>query len=210
MRCTSCQRPIAAGAEAQKMIIEYAQTDGSLKLFGFGMPDGVISAAKGAMVRGWHSKCFWVAKKREAKGDAVTGRVVPSGITGYTVDTAVFDESQVHLHARIGRLRLLAESMGKGVGDPQVTEAFNAQERGGVYPHTHRYRLETYQLIAHLEYAHGITDQNLFASNGGLAEKHIELHAQQALEVTRASREADEEADPASRDWRPQFTAEIE
>lgn len=210
VRCTSCQRPIAAGAEAQKMIVEYVQTDGSLKLFGLGMSDGTIANATGAMVRGWHSKCFHVARKREAKGDRVSGRVVTSGITGYNIDTAIGDEAQLHMSARLARLRELAESMGKGVGDPQVTEAFNAQERGGTYAHTHHYRLDTYQLIAHLEYAHGIKDQHLMGSGGGLRDFHIELHAKEAIEIVRASREADGEADPDTRDWRPQLTAEIE
>lgn len=192
------------------MIIEYRQSDGTSKWFGYMMPDGPINTATGQMVRGFHSKCFWIAKKREAKGDAVTGRVVSSGITGYNVDTAFLDETHVQLTAKIARLRELAESMGKGVGDAQVTEAFNAQERGGPYSHTHHYRLDTYQLIAHLEYAHGIRDQSLLGSSGGLGEAHILLHAQDAAKDIHAHRQADGEADQQTRDWRDQFTAEID
>lgn len=192
------------------MVVEYRRSDGTLKLHGYMMPDGPISTATGALVRGWHHKCFWIAKKREAKGDAVTGRVAGGGITGYNIDTAIADESLTHMKAKVERLRELAESMGKGVGDPQVTEAFNAVERGGPYPHSHHYRLDTYQLIAHLEYAHGVADQSLLGSTGGLREAHIGLHARQAADQISALREADGEADPATRDWRPQFTAELE
>lgn len=202
LRCCVCLRNIAAGAEAQKMIIEYQQADGGLKLFGFEMPDGPITGATGAMVRAWHAKHFWMAKKREAKGDAVTGRVVPSGITGYTgIDT----EAQAHLHEKIDRMRELADAMGKGVGDPQVTEAFNAQERGGPYPHVHHYRLDTYQLMAHLVYAHGELDRT-----ADMRERHVSLHAQTAASDIRALRKLDGETEQTVRDWRPQFTAEIE
>lgn len=207
MRCTSCHRNIAAGAEAAKMIVEYRQTDGSTSLNGYMMPDGPITAATGAMLRGWHSKCYWISKKREAKGDAVTGRVVQTGITGYS---AMTDESHLHMTAKLDRLRTLAESMGRGVGDAQVTEAFNASERGGPYTHQHQHRLDVYQLIAHLEYAHDIRDQNLLSSQGGLLDLHIRLHAQQVQADIRAWRQADGEDEQTIRDWRTQYTAEIE
>lgn len=174
MRCTSCHRNVAAGVEAQKMIIEYRQADGALKLFGYMMSDGPIASATGAMVRGWHHKCYWIAKKREARGDAVTGRVVPGTPTAYTTDT--FAADVVQMTAKVGRMRELAEAMGKGVGDAQVTEAFNAAERGGPYRHEHHYRLETYQLIAHLEYAHGLRDVRLLRTSSALQDHHISLH----------------------------------
>lgn len=199
-------RNIAAGAEAQKMVVEYQQPDGSVKVFGYMMPDGPLDKATGAMIRGRHSRCFWAAKKREAKGDLVAGRVVPSGITGYnTID----DEAQAQLHDKIEKIRTLAESMGKGVGDPQVTEAFNAQERGGPYPHVHHFRLDTYQLMAHMIYAHGF-DENGVLRADRLADKHVKVHARTALDDIRALRQADGEAEQTTRDWRPQFTAELE
>lgn len=177
MRCTSCLRNVAAGVEAQKMIVEYRQADGGLKLYGYMMSDGPLSAATGAMVRGWHFKCFWIAKKREARGDAVTGRVVAAGLTGYNIDKAIQDETLIHMTAKVNRLRELAESMGKGVGDPQVTEAFNAQEHSGPYSHHHDFRLENYQLVAHLEYAHGLHDVRLLVTTAALNDQHTELHA---------------------------------
>lgn len=191
------------------MVVEYQQADGSTSLNGYMMPDGPIAAATGAMLRGWHSRCYWIAKKREAKGDAVTGRVVSGGPTGYNIDKFVQDQ-QVHLKARLDRLRALAESMGRGVGDAQVTEAFNASERGGPYTHQHQHRLEVYQLIAHLEYAHGIKDQSLLSSQGGLLDLHIRVHAQQVQADIRAWRQADGEDEQVIRDWRTQYTAEIE
>lgn len=210
MRCTSCLRNIAAGAEAQKMVVEYQQADGRTTLHGYMMPDGPIATAPGAMVRGWHSRCYWVAKKREARGDAVTGRVVPGGPTGYTIEAFIEHDDQVQHKAKIERLRVLAESMCKGVGDPQVTEAFNAQERGGPYEHQHHHRLDTYQLIAHLEYAHGIKDQSLLGSQGAMQEQHFQLHARQANNEILARRDADGETERIIRDWRPQHTVEIE
>jgi hypothetical protein len=184
VRCTSCHRNVAAGVEAQKMIVEYRQSDGSLKLFGYMMGDGPITAATGAMVRGWHHKCYWIQKKREARGDAVSGRVVPGTPSAYT---ETFADDVVKMSAKLDRLRTLAESMGKGVGDAQVTEAFNAAERGGPYPHGHGLRYDTYQLVAHLEYAHGVSDVRLLRTSAALHEQHAELHSRltQPIQVDR-------------------------
>lgn len=223
MRCASCQRNIAAGAEAQKMVIEYRQSDGSIQIRGYQMPDGPLKGATGAMERGHHSKCWWAAKKREAKGDAVTGRILPGGPTGYDVDQLVLtredlaalgltleqarERSTVQLSAKVDRLRQLAETIGKGVGDVQVQEAFAAQEHGGPYAHQHHHRLDLYQLMAHLEYAHGVRDLTLLQTPGALSAQHIALHAQARVALDRSN---DGEPEPQTRDWRTQFSAEIE
>lgn len=69
MKCHQCKRNIAAGAEAQKMIVEYRQPDDTLLIFGFLMPAGPKTAATGQLVRGWHHKCWHIVRKREARGD---------------------------------------------------------------------------------------------------------------------------------------------
>lgn len=224
MRCTSCKQNIAAGVEAQKMIVEYQQAAGTTKLFGYMMADGPISAATGAMLRGWHHKCYWIAKKREARGNAVTGRVVAGSPTGYDIGQLVLskddmaalgitpdearERSTIHLSARVGHLRDVAEQIGKGVGDPQVQEAFAAAEHGGPYAHHHAHRLDTYQLVAHLEYAHGVTDLRLLGSSTALQDFHAELHAKAALERIQARR-GDDEPESRTTDWREQHTTEI-
>jgi len=226
MRCTSCQRNIAAGVEAQKMIVEYRQTDGTSKLFGYMMSDGPLTAAAGQMVRGYHHKCYWIAKKREARGHEVTGRVVAGTPTGYNIDQMVLskddldilgitpaqarERSTVQLSAQLSRLREIAERVGKGVGDPQVQEAFAADERGGPYAHQHHHRLDTYQLIAHLEYAHGLRDLKLLRNNSPIQDQHAEMHAKEALRAIQRDRAADDEQEPQTTDWREQFTASIE
>lgn len=201
------------------MIVEYQQADGGTTLHGYMMPDGPISAATGAMLRGWHSKCYWVAKKREAKGDAVTGRVVAGGPTGYDINEYVLnrddlqalgitpeqarERSTVVLSARVALLREVAERLGKSIGDPQVQEAFLAAEHGGPYPHTHEHRLENYQLIAHVQYAHHY-DGNAWM-DGDIRLHHMEMHAsERQARITAARPEQD-----TSSDWREQFTAEL-
>lgn len=226
MRCCSCQRNIAAGAEAQKMIVEYQQPDGSSKIFGFGMTDGPMAKATGRMFRGWHHLCYHVARKRAARGDAVTGRVLANTPTAYDIDQLVMskddldalgltqdqarDRGTLFLSTKLNRLREIAAGVGKGVGDPTVQEAFAADEHGGPYAHQHTHRLEMYQLIAHLEYAHGITDAKLLHSHGGLNDLHGELHVSRTQHDIRARREAEGEPEPRPRDWRTQYSAELD
>lgn len=226
MRCCSCQRNIAAGVEAQKMIVQYMLGDGTTRFYGFMMSDGALSSARGRMVKGWHHKCFHVERKRAARGDEVTGRVVAGTPTGYEISDLVLTKddlaalgiteaearsrSTLHLSASLTVLRTLAEQMGKGVGDASVQEAFQAAERGSPYAHQHHHRLETYQLIAHLEYAHGLADIRLLRTPTGLQDQHAELHARSALEAIRADRVADDEPEPRTTDWRTQHTADIE
>lgn len=225
MRCCSCQRNIAAGAEAQKMIVEYQQSDGSSRIFGFGMTDGAITQATGRMVKGWHHKCYHVARKRAARGDAVTGRVLADTPTAYNIRQFVMSKDDLdalgltveqarergtlYLSTKLNRLREIAASIGKGVGDPTVQEAFAADEHGGPYAHQHTHRLEMYQLIAHLEYAHGITDAKLLHSHGGLIDLHGELHVSRTQHDIRARRLDEAEPEPQIRDWRTHDTAEL-
>lgn len=207
------------------MIVDYRQADGSIKVFGYMMSDGPIATATGQMIRGRHHKCWWIAKKREARGDAVTGRVVAGAPTGYDISQAALSkddladlgitaeqarERSTALSARVSRLRQIADRVGKGVGDPQVQEAFAADVHGGPYPHHHEHRLETYQLIAHLQYAHGVDDLRLLQTRVALHDRHAELHAQAAAELIRADRVTDGEPEPRTTDWREQHTAEIE
>lgn len=188
MRCHECHRNIAAGVEAQKMVVEYQQPDGSTRIHGLGMPDGPLTTTTGRMVRGSHSKCWWIAKKREAKGDEVTGRVLRGTPTAYEIADMVLnrdeaaalgltpeqarERSTVQLSRRLNGLRAIADRLSKGVGDPMVQEAYLAEERGGPYPHEHHHRLDTYQLLAHLEYAHGVKPES------EVHRLHLALHHQ--------------------------------
>lgn len=207
------------------MVVEYKQVDGSIKVCGYMMPDGPIWSATGQMVRGWHSKCYWIAKKREARGDAVTGRVVAGSPTGYDIDQLVLsredfaalgitqdearERSTVQLSRRLARLREVAATVGKGVGDPTVHEAFAADEHGGPYTHQHHHRLDDYQLVAHLHYAHGLAEIKFTGDRRNVQDQHAELHARQNLNTIQQDRSADNEGEPVTRDWRQQFTAEL-
>lgn len=208
------------------MVVEYRQADGSSTLNGYMMSDGPLSAATGQMVRGWHFKCFHVARKREARGNAVTGRVVADSPTAYDIDQLVLTKDDLsalgiteelarergtgYLSARLGRLRALAGSLGLGVGDARVQEAFMAFEHGGPYAHQHHHRLEMYQLIAHLGYAHGVAEVRV-SQHEPIHDQHAELHAQSALAGVRRVRLADEDfQEPRTTDWRTQYVVDIE
>lgn len=207
------------------MIVEYRQADGAIKVFGYMMTDGPISKATGQMVRGFHHKCFWIAKKREARGGAVTGRVVAGGPTGYEIDQMALGKDDLvglgitheqalqrgtgQLSARLATLRSIAEAMGKGVGDAQVQEAYAAGEHGGgPYSHQHHHRLETYQLVAHLELAHGVGSE-IGASARDLQDQHLNLHAQAALDQLVQQRQEDGDLELPVRDWRDQHSVEL-
>lgn len=218
MKCDSCHRNIAAGVAAAKMIIEYLQPDGSIKTFGYMMPDGRLSQATGRILRGYHSKCWWIKTKRAARGDLAT---VPSGYDieqilpssaeiealGLTTEQAIARGAQLSAH--VEQLHTIARQVGLPVGDPTVTEAYQAHQRGGPYPHTHTTTLDAYQLRAHLRYAHGreLTDRH---DAGPWREVHNELHARQALAATEAVRHADPgHVDDTATDWRTQTVADV-
>lgn len=225
MRCSHCKSPVAAGAEARKMIVEYSQPDGSTRIFGYQMADGPLSAATGQILRGWHHKCYHVVRKREARGDAVTGRTVGGGWSGYDIGAVVITRDEAaalgidpehpcastrFLSTRLDTLRAISREVGKPVGDPYVTEAFRAAEAGGPYPHAHQFRLEPYHLQAHMKHAHGVSDTPT-GYGGTWLGFHTELHARAANGQVRADRRDDPgHAEPAERDWRVQTTADLD
>lgn len=204
MRCCNCKRPIAAGAEAQKMIVEYVQGDGTVKVFGYLMADGPLSAATGQLKAGWHHKCFHIVRKREARGDALTGRVITTGIDVTGAGSGASTEAE-QLGERVERIRALAQRIGKPVGDPEVIEALLAEERGRPYQHTHAMPLDTYQLLAHLRYAHD--------HHGPIEDAktlHFQFHAVTALADTALARAADAgHREPTERDWRDQHVIDL-
>ncbi len=218
MKCAHCKRAIAAGVEARKMIVEYTQADGSVKTYGYLMPDGPLTAATGRISRGWHCKCYHLVRKRSARGNAVTGRTLGGAVpTAYEVSDLVRNRDQldptiqdqhrgtVGVTERLDAARAFARTLGRGVGDPVVREAFLAHEHGGPYPHTHDMALDPAQLKAHLIYAHGRA-----VGGQGLAEHNNELHAAAALADTLAAREADPgHTGIPLKDWRTQTTVDI-
>jgi hypothetical protein len=216
VKCNVCKNNIPAGAAATKMIVEYAQPDGRTLIFGYMMPDGPLTAATGRILRGWHGKCYWAARKREARGDAVTGRILIGGPTAYELSALVHprDEtdnpdnpvlSTAFISERLQNLRTLARRIGKGVGDATVLEAFWAQEHNGPYPHTHHLPLDAYQLHAHLRYAHGTTDYVTTRTT------HDLLHARMSQQQVDATRAADPTYAPtAESDWRSQVVEDVE
>lgn len=211
MKCCVCKRNIAAGVEAQKMIVEYLQADDTTKIFGFMMDDGPLSQATGRIKRGWHHKCYHAARKRAARGDAVTGKVLAGGPSAYEMHALGIDPADAGLidtreySRRLDRLHQVAADIGKAVGDLTVLEAFWGREFGVGYQHGHDYRLEMYQLRAHLKYAHG-HEPTLGVST---AREHDRLHVAMQQQAIAKSRAADEEPEPPTRDWRDQLTADI-
>lgn len=184
------------------MICTYTQADGSVKTYGHQMPDGPITAATGRLTKGWHNKCWHAARKREARGDLAHGRVLGTGVlpTGSTAD----GHDPRLLSQRLTELNDIAAEVGKPVGDPTVSEAYRARQHGGPYPHAHTMPLDTYQLRAHLLYAHGI-DPDV---PGGSRDAHVEAHARQAVAAIFGHRTGDPA--PAETDWRDQVAVEVE
>lgn len=205
MKCSICKGNIAAGAEAQKMIVEYVQPNGSIKVFGYMMTDGPLSASTGQLLRAYHHKHYHAARKRDAKGDAAVPTV------GFTDDLG----DDTRLRAHIAALAAVAADIGKPVGDPHVTEAYKAKQQGGPYRHDHQFRLPVYQLLAHLEYAHGFTPHREAVRHcdgrpQSAAAVHDELHARMTLEATQTARADDPgHIEPPERDWRDQIVADI-
>jgi hypothetical protein len=211
--------------EAAKMVVEYQQVDGSTQLFGLSAPGGPLSGATGQILRGWHSRCYHAARKREARGDAVTGRVLTGAPTSYQIGGMVLTKEDLDLLGltedearerstgflgdRLQRLRDVAHRVGKAVGDPGVMEAFRAEEHGGPYDHSHNLPMDAYQLREHIRYAHGVDFQALGLVL--LPRYHHELHAAARLEKTRALRDADPgHQPPTEQDWRQQLATDIE
>jgi len=226
IRCYVCKNNIAAGAAATKMIVEYAQPDSTVKIFGYMMPDGPLSKATGRMVRGYHHKCFWVIRKREARGDAVTGRVLYGVPTAYEIGALVLSREEfealgltadqarqqgtAYLTERLDKLRTIARRIGKGVGDATVLEAYWADTHAGPYPHKHHLPLEIYQLRAHLTYAHGL-DAAAVHNRDGIRGVHDALHTAAVMAEIEMARETDPGYQaPGESDWREQVVEDVE
>lgn len=225
MKCNVCKRNIASGAEAQKMIVEYTQSDDTVAVFGYQMPHGPLTAATGRLLRGYHHKCFWLIRKREHRsGDAVNGRSLTGVPTAYEIgdlvitrdeadalgltDEQVRARSTSYLTDRLTALRELARELGKGVGDPEVFEAYQAQLHGGPYPHTHHLPLDLYQLRLHLDWAHDAETVHLTPPQ--LHALHGQLHATAAQQAAQAERDSDPgHVEPAERDWRVQHVIDL-
>jgi hypothetical protein len=203
------------------MIVEYSQPDGSTQFFGYMMSDGPLTKATGRILRARHHKCYHIARKREARGNAVTGRVVAGTPTAYQIEDSMLSDAErdalgidhtdeaflspEQLRDRLAVLHEIAHNLGKAVGDPWVLEAFWAHENHGPYEHGHSFRLEPYQLMGHLHFAHGVGTEGHY----NWAKKHEELHAQAHARVIERIRGAEKENRRAPRDWREQFTAEL-
>jgi len=210
VKCDSCHRSIASGVDARKMICEYQQRDGTAKVFGYMMPAGPLIEATGRLARGWHHKCWHIVRKRSAKGDAVTGRVLPAIPTAYEIATGEGVERVAALREAVADMQALAREVGKPVGDPHVHEAHQAKLHGGPYEHTHTMRLDSYQLLGHLTYAHGTNRTASGRSKLPLHEEHDQLHAQAAQRRTELARTEDPGyAEPIEHDWREQRVAEL-
>jgi hypothetical protein len=67
MRCADCRRVIAPGEQARRRAEYRLQGDGSVKVFGHGMPDGELAAVTGQLLKVKHSGCYWSARKREQR-----------------------------------------------------------------------------------------------------------------------------------------------
>ncbi len=207
MKCDSCHHSIASGVDAKKMICAYTQPDGATRIFGYLMPDGPLTEATGRLAKGWHHKCYHQLRKREARGNAVTGRVIPGMPTAYEANLGTALDG---LRDAVAEIKALAREVGKPVGDPHVHEAYQAKQHGGPYPHTHTMPLDAYQLLGHLHYAHGKPRAPQGHDKRPLAEQHAELHAQAAQQGASAARIHDPGHDePVDQDWREQRVAEL-
>ena len=54
----------------------HRQRDGTVKIFGWGMEDGPLTAATGRLVKVIHSKHYWEAKKAAERGGAHAGGAI--------------------------------------------------------------------------------------------------------------------------------------
>ena len=71
-----CRRDIRRGAEEQKRAEYHRQPDGTVKVFGYQMPDGPLSAATGPLVKVIHSKHYWSTLKAENRGGPHAGGAI--------------------------------------------------------------------------------------------------------------------------------------
>jgi hypothetical protein len=95
MRCRGpdglgCHGAIRPGQEEQKRF-EFWLSDGVVKVFGRGAPDGTLAQAAGRLVSVMHSKCYHVANRRAERHMEVRER--SDWREPVTVEVAEFVES---------------------------------------------------------------------------------------------------------------------
>lgn len=76
MKCAVCKRDIRRGMEEQKRVEYRQQGDGTVKVFGYQMPDGPLSAVTGRLVRVIHSKHYWAELKMAQRGGSHAGGAI--------------------------------------------------------------------------------------------------------------------------------------
>ncbi len=76
MRCYICKLPIRRGAEEQKRVEYRVQLDGTVKVFGYQMPDGSLVEATGILAKVVHSVHYWQEVKAQRRGGAHAGGVI--------------------------------------------------------------------------------------------------------------------------------------
>ena len=62
--------------EEQKRVEYHRQPDESVKVFGYQMPDGPLSAATGPLVKVIHSKHYWAERKAANRGGPHAGGAI--------------------------------------------------------------------------------------------------------------------------------------
>jgi hypothetical protein len=76
MRCASCKRQIRRGVEEQKRVEYRRMPDGTVKIFGYQMPDGTLAEAHGQLVRVVHSVHYWAEVKAVRRGGPHAGGAI--------------------------------------------------------------------------------------------------------------------------------------
>jgi hypothetical protein len=71
-----CRQQIRRGAEEQKRVEYRRQPDGTVKIFGYQMPDGSLSEATGPLVKVIHSKHYWAGLKLANRGGPHAGGAI--------------------------------------------------------------------------------------------------------------------------------------
>jgi hypothetical protein len=105
---------------------------------------------------------------------------------------------------RLARLHELARSVGKAVGDVTVLEAYWGEQNGSPYEHGHQFRLEPYQLRAHLRYAHGVSELP-----SDINDLHSQLHARMQAAAIARIRTTEKERETPDRDWREHLEYDV-
>ena len=67
MKCAGCLKSVGGGEQGRRRAEHWRQGDGSVKVFGIGMPDGPLAAATGQLVKVEHNGCYWARVKKEQR-----------------------------------------------------------------------------------------------------------------------------------------------